>query len=112
MLATAAAVLLSLISFVEPPSDAEIVAAADRLAAEAVARPNAAALSVAVSRNGKLIHSKGYGLADIELDAPADENSLFRIGSITKQFTAAAIMRLAEQGKLEIDEPIRKYLPD
>ena len=114
MLTTISAVVLSFAcsDLCGPPSDAEICAAADRLAAEALKQPGAAGLSVAVSRNGVVIHSKGYGLAEVEHGAPADENTLFRIGSITKQFTAAAVMKLVEQGKIGLDEPITKYLED
>ena len=109
MLSIAAALVC--LSLAEPPSDAAISAAADKLAAETLSKAGAAGLSVAVARNGKVILSKGYGLAEIEHDAKADGDSLFRIGSITKQFTAAAIMRLVEQGKVGLDDPITKYLP-
>lgn len=111
MLSIAAALVSACIAFSEPPTDAAIAAAADKLAAQALSETGAAGLSVAVARNGKVILSKGYGLAEVEHDVKADGNSMFRTGSITKQFTAAAIMRLVEQGKLGLDDPITKYLP-
>ena len=68
--------------------------------------------AVAVRQRGELIHVAGYGLANVEWGIPIDADTVFRIGSITKQFTAAAIMRLAEAGKLSIDDPIEAHLPD
>jgi CubicO group peptidase (beta-lactamase class C family) len=67
--------------------------------------------SVAVTQGGCTILSKAYGLSDLELDVatPADAN--YEIGSVTKQFTAASIMLLAERGALTLDDAITKYLP-
>jgi len=112
MLSMTAALVFACIAFSERPTDAAITAAADRLAAQALSNPGAAGLSVAVARNGKVILSKGYGLAEVEHDAKADGNSMFRMGSITKQFTAAAIMRLVEQGRIGLDDPITRHLPE
>lgn len=95
-----------------PPSDAELLSKVDAIVAKALGKPGAAGLSVAIARDGKIVLSKGYGLADVEFDVPADAQTIFRIGSITKQFTAAAIMRLIEQGKLALDDPMTKFLPD
>lgn len=111
MLSITAALVSACVAFSEPPTDAAIAAAADKLAAEALSETGAVGLSVAVARNGKVIVSKGYGLAEVEHGVRADGDSLFRMGSITKQFTAAAIMRLVEQGKLGLDDPITNYLP-
>lgn len=69
-------------------------------------------MTVALAKDGKLIFAKGYGKADIELNVPATAENIYRIGSITKQFTAAMILKLAEEGKLSLDDPIPKYLPD
>ena len=66
--------------------------------------------SVLVARNGDVILSKGYGLADKKNGIRATSSTVFNIGSITKQFTAAAILKLVEQGKLHISDPISKYL--
>ncbi|MEK6289167.1 MAG: serine hydrolase [Acidobacteriota bacterium] len=65
--------------------------------------------SVLVARDGKVIFSKGYGLANVELDVPNTPQTKFRLGSITKQFTAAAILLLQERGKLSVQDPICKY---
>jgi CubicO group peptidase (beta-lactamase class C family) len=66
--------------------------------------------SVLVARDGKVIFSKGYGLANAELDVPNTPQTKFRLGSITKQFTAAAVLLLQERGKLSVRDPICKYV--
>ena len=71
--------------------------------------PGAAVLAV---KDGKIILRKGYGMANLELGIPIKPEMVFRIGSITKQFTAVAIMKLAEEGKLSINDDITKYLKD
>jgi CubicO group peptidase (beta-lactamase class C family) len=68
--------------------------------------------AVAVIRNGKIVKAEGYGLASVEFNVPATKESVFEIGSITKQITAAAIMLLVEEGKINLDEKISKYLPN
>jgi D-alanyl-D-alanine carboxypeptidase len=68
--------------------------------------------AVLVARNGKPVFRKGFGLANREWSIPNDPTTKFRIGSITKQFTAAAILQLAEAGKLSIDDLVSKYYAD
>ena len=68
--------------------------------------------SVLVARRGEVLLSKGYGSADLEWDIPNAPDTKFRLGSITKQFTAASILLLEERGKLNIQDPVKKYLPD
>lgn len=68
--------------------------------------------AVLVSRDGKTLFEKAYGYASIEHHVRVTPQTKFRIGSITKQFTAAAILRLQEQGKLSVDDPLSKFLPD
>lgn len=68
--------------------------------------------AIIVTKNGKAIFRKGYGMADLGAKQAIDPNMVFRLGSITKQFTATAILMLAEQGKLSTSDDIRKYLPD
>lgn len=66
--------------------------------------------SVLFARDGKVVFSKGYGMANVEFDAANTPQTKFRLGSITKQFTAAAIMLLQERGKLSVQDPICKYV--
>jgi CubicO group peptidase (beta-lactamase class C family) len=68
--------------------------------------------SVLVSKDGKTIFSKSYGLANIEYNIPNTNNTLFNIGSISKQFTAMGIVLFEEQNKLSFDDNIRKYIPE
>jgi len=68
--------------------------------------------SVLLAKDGKIVLSRGYGLANIELDVANKPETKFRLGSITKQFTSAAILQLQEQGKLNVQDEISKYIPD
>ncbi|MEO0571780.1 MAG: serine hydrolase [Bacteroidota bacterium] len=72
-------------------------------------KPGATAL---VYRKGTVIFRKGFGLANMELNVPMQPENVFEIGSITKQFTAIAILMLEEQGKLDITDDITKFIPD
>src|SRR5262245_14614936 len=65
--------------------------------------------SALVARDGKVIFSKGYGMANAEWDIPNTPQTKFRLGSITKQFTAAAILLLQERGKLSVQDPVCKF---
>lgn len=65
-----------------------------------------------VTRAGKLVYEKGYGMADLERDRPITSSSIFHVASISKQFTAMAILLLEEQGKLSIDDDVHKYIPE
>jgi D-alanyl-D-alanine carboxypeptidase len=87
---------------------AKVAALADAAAAE---NPDAG-FSVAVVWHGEALLVKGYGLADRERATPVDAESVFRIGSITKQFAAALILRLAAEGKVSVDDELVKHLPD
>ena len=84
----------------------------ERLIAEALQNPGAVGLSVAVAVGDEFLLAGGYGLAEAEHGVEADVDTLFRIGSITKQFTAAAILRQVEAGQLELEEPLTSYLPE
>lgn len=88
-----------------------LVRYADSVANAAVAERRTAGVSVAIVKNGKTVLAKGYGFADLENDVPATTETVYRIGSITKQFTAAGIMRLMEQGKLSLDDTLQKLFP-
>ncbi|MDF0708487.1 serine hydrolase domain-containing protein [Flagellimonas okinawensis] len=74
--------------------------------------PNHPGGAVLVSKDGKTIFSKSYGLANIEYNIPNSNHTLFNIGSISKQFTAMGIVLLEEQNKLSFDDDIKKYIPE
>jgi CubicO group peptidase (beta-lactamase class C family) len=69
-------------------------------------------LALAIVRDGKIVKSQGYGLANIELDVAVKPETIFQTGSVGKQFTATAVMMLVQEGKIHLDHPIGKYLPD
>jgi CubicO group peptidase (beta-lactamase class C family) len=94
------------------PAQSALIAKIDALAAQHLAKPGGVGLSVAVAQHGKILLEKGYGKADAEFDVPANAETMFRIGSVTKQFTAAIVMRLVEQKKLALDDELAKYVPD
>ncbi len=68
--------------------------------------------AVGVSRDGEAVFERGYGMANLETDTPIRPTSIFHVASVSKQFTAAAIMLLDRDGKLSVDDNIRKYLPE
>ncbi len=68
--------------------------------------------AILLARDGKVLVNKGYGLASYEHEVPITSKTKFRIGSLTKSFTATAIMMLQEQGKLNVSDPLSKYIPD
>lgn len=68
--------------------------------------------SVLIAQKGQVLLNKGYGLANREHNVPNTPQTKFRIGSITKQFTAMAIMQMQEKGMLKVEEPVATYLPD
>ena len=76
------------------------------------AKPDAPGCSVAVSQHGKLIVNRAYGSADLERDVPLTPNSIFDIGSVRKQFVAAAVLLLVEEKRLSLSDDVRKYIPE
>lgn len=75
-------------------------------------KPSNPGAQVAISRNGKIIFSKAWGMADLEHNAPLTTTSPTEAGSVSKQFTAAAILLLEQQGKLSLNDDVRKYIPE
>ncbi len=77
-----------------------------------VFKENEPGAAVLVAKDGKPVFRKSYGMASLELGIAIEPHMVFRLGSITKQFTAVAILMLYEQGKLDLDDEITQYLPD
>lgn len=75
-------------------------------------KPNEPGAAVIAVKNGQVVFRKGYGMANLELGVAIEPDMIFRIGSITKQFTAVSILMLMEQGKLSLSDEITKFLPD
>ncbi len=83
----------------------------DAMASALIADGTTPGLSLAVMRAGKLLHAKGFGSANLETNTPVTPETVFRVGSVSKQFIAAAIALLAEEGKLGYDDPLSHHLP-
>ncbi len=75
-------------------------------------RPDAPGCAVGVYRDGTMLYARGYGLADLERRVPITPATVFDIGSTSKQFTAATIVLLAQEGKLSLDDDVRRFLPE
>ena len=108
------AILLS-IGFVAPAraeAPAKLEERLDAIAKEAYPNENEPGAAVIVVVDGKPVLRKGYGLADVESGAKNTPEKIFRIASVTKQFTAVAILQLVQQGKVRLDDPITKYVAD
>lgn len=91
-----------------PPWLAEV----DALVAARLQKPDAVGFSVGVAQRGAVLLAKGYGAAELEFGAAATATTRFRIGSVTKQFTAALVCRLAEQKRLSLEDGLGKWVPE
>ena len=91
--------------------DCATLAEIDAAAAELVAMGVTPGISLGVERKGQLVLKKGYGKANLETGAPVTADTVFNIVSVTKAFTAAAIIQLAENGKLNVDDKLSKFIP-
>ncbi len=94
-----------------PVSHETLVKAIDETLTQAY-KPNEPGASAIVVKDGKIVFRNGYGMANLELGIPVEPDMVFRLGSVTKQFTAVAVLMLAERGKLSLDDDITKFLPD
>src|SRR5215470_10071885 len=91
---------------------AELRASIDKAAAEVLEATGAPSASVAVVRDGKIAYLHAYGVATIDPPTPATTDMRYSIGSISKQFTAAAMVLLAEDRKLSLDDKVARWLPE
>ncbi len=105
---TAALIFVALPLFAQDPFSAAV----DNAATEVLKKTGAPSASIAVVRDGKLVYANAYGLANLETKKPATPQMRYSIGSISKQFTAAAVLMLAEEGKLSLDDKVVRWLPE
>jgi CubicO group peptidase (beta-lactamase class C family) len=94
------------------PDRAPFIPAVDRYLNAEMRRQKIPGLSLAVVRGGEPIYIKGYGVATLEHGVPAKPDTVYQIGSVGKQFTAVAVMMLANEHRLDLDDPLSKYLPE
>ncbi len=111
LLLAASALALTLSPLASRPAAAQDVARMDQVI-RASSDADAFSGAVLVARGGRILLDQGYGLANREWNIPNDGDVKFRLGSLSKQFTAVAVMLLNEQGKLDLDAPIKTWLPD
>ena len=93
------------------PSSALMESRLDELIQTAMNQTNTPSVSVAVSKHDKLVWNKTYGLTNLESGRPAQWNALYNVASVTKMFTALAAMQLVEQGLLDLDGDVSRFLP-
>ncbi|AXY73373.1 serine hydrolase [Paraflavitalea soli] len=95
----------------QAPSDREVEKSLDKLL-QSEFKAGEPGIVVLAARKGKVIYRKAFGSANLEMDVPLKPDMVFRIGSVTKQFTAIGILQLAEQGKLRLSDSVQQYIKD
>ena len=98
-------------NFAQSVADKQLTSGIDKLLSEQFKTGEAGATAL-VSRKGQIIYKKAFGMANMELNIPMQPDNVFRIGSMSKQFTAVAILQLMEQGKLNLQDDITRFIPD
>ncbi len=96
---------------VQAAQDRSITAQVDKMF-EKWDKPSSPGCALAVIRDGRIVYKRGYGMSNLEYGIPIGPSTVFNIGSMSKPFTAAAVVLLAQQGKLSLDDPVRQYLPE
>lgn len=99
------------LTYAQQKDDKQLTAYFDKILSEQFKTDETGATAL-VSRNGKIIYKKAFGMANLELNKPMQVDNVFWIASIGKQFTAVAILQLMEQGKLNLQDEITKFIPD
>lgn len=102
----------SLTSAQEPLWGGQLVHKIDSLAAATLVGGRISGFSIGVMRGQDVLHAQGYGVADLDHGVPAGPHTVYQIASITKQFTAAAILQLVERGRIALDDPITEFFPE
>src|ERR1700742_3227478 len=114
LLVFTAIAFLSTATLAQVPDKAKVVAGAERAFekfTKAYVAP-APGCAAAVSLNGETLFEKAFGLADMEFNVSNTPQTIFESGSVAKQFTAASIVLLQQDGKLSLDDPVKKYIPE
>jgi CubicO group peptidase (beta-lactamase class C family) len=93
------------------PDDRLLAAQVDQLFTE-WDKPTSPGCALAIMRDGHIIYERGYGVADLDHDVKITPTTVFQVGSMSKQFTAASVLMLAQEGKLSLDDEATKYVPE
>jgi D-alanyl-D-alanine carboxypeptidase len=107
-----AVVLLSIAARAQSPLSADAKAKIDTAVTQVLSSTKAPSASIAIVKDGRIAYLQAYGLARLNPPMEATPQMQYSIGSISKQFTAAAVLLMAQEGKLTLDDPVSKYLPD
>src|SRR5678816_4183253 len=103
--------ILFICAAAQPPADPRLKGL-DTFALRILKEWNAPGVTIAVVEKNKVIYTGGFGYRDYEKKLPVTENTLFAIGSCTKAFTASMLGMLEKEGKVNLDKPVRNYLPE
>ena len=95
-----------------PALSADLVSSIDRTVEDVLRKTGAPSASIAIVQDGRIALAKAYGLARLDSALPASPAMRYSIGSISKQFTATAILLLAQEGKLRLDDPVARWFPE
>ncbi len=112
ILCAAATMAVSVPALMAAPNPDEFRRNVDRFVESEMKAEQVPGAAVAVVYKGQVVMAKGYGRATLEFDVPVSTDTLFQSGSVGKMFTAVAVMRQVEQGRMGLDDPVSKYLPD
>ena len=101
---------LLLTSFLLPLTTIAQLDSVDAFIASQMKQQGIMGLSIGIVKNGKVVMAKGYGQANIELNVPATEETVYKIGSVSKQFVAVGVMKLVQEGKIKVSDPVKKFI--
>jgi D-alanyl-D-alanine carboxypeptidase len=104
--------LFSSLGAAQPAPSSDLEAKIDAIARKALTSTGVPSASIAIVQDGKITYLQAYGQARLDPSTPARPEMRYSIGSISKQFTAAAVILLAEQGKLSLDDPVSRFVPN
>jgi D-alanyl-D-alanine carboxypeptidase len=96
----------------ETHAPTELAAFVESVAGSAIEKDGVVGMSIGVARHDQVLYRGGFGMANAELQVPASADTVYRIGSITKEFTAAGVLLLVQEGKISLDDPLEKFLPE
>ena len=94
-----------------PPAGGNLPKRVDELF-QKMDNPSSPGCALSVMKDGRILYEHGYGMADLDHSVPITPTTVFHVASMSKQFTAASILLLAQEGKLSLDDPVRKYIPE
>lgn len=94
------------------PAYADVFARIDQVVDRELPQKQIPSLSICLVDDGKIVGSRAYGIADLTGTKPVDDKTMYRVGSVSKLFTDLAVMQLVAAGKIDLDAPVQKYLPD